>query len=226
MKTFLTFLIICFVCLNVLAQEKPVVNIGTNFPLLLSPYDFFIYPKPGFYIEKPLVIYQSGRKNLSVNPGFAYFNIHETLDSGHGYHYTSRDVDHRSVSFYLKLIRKHGAKNGKRNWYYGAFSGIHLYSSSKGDELWESYFDGTNPSSSKTERINQSGRSDFYHLVYYGALIGIERNLKKIKWLRPGFEFKIMPHFAEVDYYSRKKILGAYELTLNLGFTTKSSEKN
>ena len=222
MKTFFAIILVIGISVVAHSQEKSIVNIGINFPVVsnyekLGYVDTNIKSKPGFYIEKPFNINLFNIKYLSIAPGVEYFNLNENV-----FHFRSsnsfyRDVDHKSISGYLKLIKKFGIKNINTKIYFEGFSGIHFYSSSKGEENWTvNYMNGQSYGGHVT--IVNTRKSDFYNLIYYGFLIGIEKDLKKTTWLTPGFELKFIPNLGMVYKDGYKSSIGGFELSLNLGF--------
>ncbi len=221
---FLATFLILSISFSAHSQEKSIVNVGINFPVVFNDEklgydDTYIKSKPGFYIEKPFNINLFNIKYLSITPVFEYFNLNENVFHARSSNSFSRDVDHKSISGYLKLIKKFDIKNINTNIYFGGFSGIHLYSSSKGEENWTvSYMNGQGYGGHET--IENTGKSDFYNLIYYGFLIGIEKDLKKILCLTPGFEMKFLPNLGMVYKDSYKSSFGGFELSLNLGFKT------
>jgi hypothetical protein len=219
MKIF--YLIVLVLCFSFFArsQEKSIINIGVNFPLFftqdkLGYDDTRITSKPGFYIEKPFPIDLFEIKYLYIIPGVEYFNTHENVYHARSSNEFNRDVDHKSISGYFKLIKKLEIKNTKI--YFGGFSGIQLYSSSKGADEWKVYY-LNGQSYGGYETIENKGKSDFYNLIYYGFLVGIEKDFMKMAWLTPGLEFKLLPNFGMVYKDNCKSSFGGFELTLNLG---------
>jgi len=227
MKLVLLILLLAFLPGSIHSQETSIVNIGTNFPLFyprnLGPNYVSVKSKPGLYFEMPIRINAFKIRALTINPGIAYFNTNESESEGRSSHYTSKDFEHQSYSCYLKVTKMNSIKNASFNWYFGAFSGFHLYSESKGENYWKVYSFGDYPSYSGNETISKKGKSDFYKSVYSGILIGIEPDLRNIKWFHPGLEFKLLPYFAKVSKDNYKSNLGGFEFTLNLGLGTKKA---
>lgn len=221
MKTLLTFLFICFISLYIYSQESSIVNIGINLPVFfpgqLGYSDVQINSKPCFFLERPLKLNFSQIKYLSINPGFEYFTLTENCYHARSSNDFNRNVHHKSISTYLKVIKKYNIGRGHLKLYFGTFSGIHLYSTSKGEEHWTVYYlDGKSYGGS--EIIDKKGSSDFFHLIYYGTLIGIESNLKRISWLSPGLELNMLPNFGTVKKDDYETNFGGFEITLKLDF--------
>ena len=224
MKIFFATILVLGISVIAHSQEKSIVNIGINFPFVsndkkLGYDDTYINSKPGFYIEKPFNINLINIKYLSIAPGVEYFSLNENVYHARSSNSFNRNVDHKSISGYLKLIKKFGIKKIDTNIYFGGFSGIHLYRSSKGGEDWTVYY-MNGQSYGGHETIENTGKSDFYNLIYYGFLIGIEKDFKKIPWLTPGFEMKLLPNLGMVYKDDYESSFGGFEITLNLGFKT------
>lgn len=227
MKTLLSFLFIFFVSLNIYSQESSIVNIGINlpvfFPSQLGYSAVNINSKPGFFLEKQLKLNLFQIKQLSAKPGFEYFALTENCYHARSSNNFNRNVHHKSISTYLKVIKKYNIGQSHIKLYFGTFSGIHLYSTSKGEEQWTVYYlDGK--SYGGTEIIDQKGSSDFFHRIYYGAVIGIENDMKNISWLSPGLELKLLPNFSTVKKDDYENNFGGFGITLNLGFKSKRAK--
>lgn len=209
----LTLILICLICFYSNAQENTKLNIGMEVLMLdriyENGYGTANYSSAGVFIEKP--IHLKFLRQTFINPGFSYKSINETFStssSALGGHFWS-DLNHNSISGYLKTINKVEFEKIKPAvFYFGAFGGAHLITWARGN---------AQSSSKLYEQANWENsdyREDPSHLfnkMYFGFLCGIQ--FTNNSFIEPSLELRILPHFGE---YMENK-LNPFEIALNMG---------
>lgn len=147
---------------------------------------------PTFSVEKPIAIEIQRQEKICINPGVAFFYFKEKEYFSNSLTMSTKNLNHMSFNGYVKfLYQQEIQRRSKAFIYFGAITGVHIYSSTKGEKIIESQNE-QNPYFK--EDVNEKGK-DFFNSIYYGAVLGFQPNLKITNKLVPSFELSFYPNF-------------------------------
>lgn len=205
MKSILTFAILAVLSIAVLpsfAQRKiksPDLKIGGSYPFVFGNINKsgsnvdeknVISGFPSLSVEKPIPIEHKRQNKFSINPGIAYYYFKEDMVWGNQTVGRDYKLNHHSVNAYSKFfyqVKFQGRSTGFA--YFGGMLGFHLLTRTAGRKT--SY--GLNPNNPIIDvDVNEAGK-DFYGMIYYGAVVGMQPNSKVTNIIKPSFEAKFFP---------------------------------
>ncbi len=219
MKTKIVILL-CFISFFSNAQEIPKLNAGIDLLIFKGSYEneygtTTYSSRGGVFLEKAFQF--NFLKQIVLTPGLSYKSIHEKTQGGGMGAGSSSDLNHYTISGYLKFIRKAEIiKIKPAVLYYGGFGGAHFYTWAKGSASNHSVF----YEEANWENLNyKEDPSPLFKKMYFGFLTGIE--FTNNGFIRPSFEVRFMPLYAE----SKGNVLNPFELAINLAFGSKKLEQ-
>ncbi len=222
MKIAAVFLMFCITTLAV-AQDVSILNTGFDLMIFsgktMNESGMTNYSsKGGVFLEKPFRLGSS--EKLFLSPGFSYKSINEKYQGGGMGGALTSELNHSSLSGYIKLIRKTKIiKISPAVLYFGGFAGFNMYTRAKGKTSSYNvfYFDAN-----WEDRDFYEEPSHLFKKVYGGILTGVE--FKNHSFIQPSVEIKFLPNYGRY----RGKVLNPFEVGINLAFAskkTKSQEK-
>ncbi|NQU55466.1 MAG: hypothetical protein HQ522_23355 [Bacteroidetes bacterium] len=220
MKKLITLLIIFLLAIQIFAQNNSYLNLGIGIPVIRgnsnqSSDNYPISSLPTISIEKPIEVDLLNIGYFTISPGLGYFSLKESGSFGGMGGRGSKNLNHRSLNGFIKLIQKHKFNQGKQTqWYFGAVSGVHFFTQTTGSASNYSMF---YPQANWTKSDIKESAHDFFHSFYYGIIAGIEPNLGENSRIKPAMEFKLLPAFVSVN---EKRVHG-FEILVLFGFNTK-----
>ena len=212
MKALVIFLL-CIASLTSVAQDSTLFKIGIDYMLFQSNKEdgsgqTSYFSKGGISIEKPFNI--SVLKQVVISPGLSYKIINENYSGGGLGAGSSSDLNHHSLSGYLKIVHRTSMeKLLPAIFYFGAFGGVHIRTWAKGSASSYNMF------SSEGNWSNPDYKEDPSHLFkkgYYGILAGIEFSNNTV--ITPAFEVRCIPQYGEY----KGNLINPVELAIQLGF--------
>jgi hypothetical protein len=218
---FIFFLIFSF---SGLSQNQPTFKTGVDYGLYrsgnLGYSNYRLISKPGLFLEKPINLTLFNCKSFIISPGLAYSSIKENVFHSRSSNSYNREIKHNMISGSFKLIHTTTIINSDLNFYYGIFSGIRIFSQSKGTIDWAIY----TPFETRkfTEKV-ETTKSDFYNQLYGGMLIGFEQAKNSNQLLNPGLEIKYIPAFGKLENDEYKKSFGGLLFSLHVAIGTKKA---
>lgn len=215
MKSILTLAILAMMSIAVIpsfAQKKiksPDLKIGVSYPYVFGNIEKIgsnvnetnkITGFPTISVEKPFPIEHKRKNKFSINPGVAYYYFKEDEawgfndDGGWDDGAVGRDfkLNHHTVNGYSKFLYQAKFQGRSTGFvYFGGILGFHLITKTTGTKILYS----KNPDSAKQiieVHVNENAK-DFYGMIYYGALVGMQPNSKITNVIKPSFEAKFFP---------------------------------
>lgn len=205
MKSKLTFAILALLCMSVIptfAQKKiksPDLKIGVSYPYVFGNINKtgsnvdeknVISGLPSLSVEKPFPIEHKRKNKFSINPGVAYYYFKEDIVWGNQTVGRDYKLNHHSVNAYSKFLYQAKFQGRSTGFvYFGGMLGFNLLTRTAGRKT--SY--GLNPNNPIIDvDVNESGK-DFYGMIYYGAVVGMQPNSKVTNIIKPSFEAKFFP---------------------------------
>lgn len=206
-------IVLCFMSLFSKAQEIPKLNAGIDFLTFKGSYEnengtTHYSSRGGIFLEKAFQLYFINQFVLS--PGLSFKSINEKYSGGGMGGGSSSDLNHHTISGYLKIIHRAEIIKFKPSvLYYGGFGGAHFYTWAKGSASNHS----TLYEQANWENPNyKEDPSHLFKKMYIGFLAGVE--FATTGFIRPSFEVRFMPIYAE----SHGNLLNPFELAINLAF--------
>jgi hypothetical protein len=199
MKFISNLLILLTLALSGFSQISPALKTGFGYVYVLdkdeniSPDFHTIKGYPAFSIEKPFPIEVRLKPRLSINPGVAYNFFKEEKVQGDIEEGKDFKLNHHSLNGFVKVLYQAKIPGNTEAFVYGGgIGGIHIITKTKGTKTVY----GLNEEIPEyTDNVNQNG-SDFFEMLYYGALIGFQPNARKYNLIKLSFEFAYYPGFV------------------------------
>lgn len=222
--TFVVIIIFTFSLFQTSAQKKiksPDLKIGIGYPLVFGnstkEQEYHkILGFPTVSVEKPFPIQHKRQNKFSVNPGAAYYFFKEDEDWGTQTVGRVYKLNHHSLNAYSKFLYQRKFEGRTTAFVYlGGIVGFHILTKTTGRKT--SY--GLNPNNPIIDVSVRGSGKDFYGMVYYGAVLGIQPNAKVTNVVKPSFEAKFYPGLVKREdrkqNFNNEMVL---ELSVFLGF--------
>lgn len=209
-------LLLCFISLLSMAQEIPKLNAGIDFLLFNGEIEnssgtFNYSSKVGFFLEKPFQ--SNASKRIFFNPGLSFKAINQDYSGGGLGAGSTSELNHYSISGYLKIIYKTDFINKKHTGlYFGVFGGTPFYTWVKGST---SSYSTLYPEANWEKPNYKEHPSQLFEKMYFGLLTGI--GFANNAFIKPSLEVRFLPIFGEY----KESVLNPFELAINLAFGTK-----
>lgn len=195
-------------------QENSSWNIGVGMPVFKgnyneSSYEYSIGSLPSIFVEKPLEINFLNIDNLIIGPGLAFLSLRESGNWGGMGGGGTRELTHKSLNSYLKITQRNlFNKKNHAQWYFGAITGIHLFTRTTGEKSSHSVF---TPQANWTNSDFKDSAHNFFHSFYFGLVAGFEPKIQGNSILKPTFEFSFYPAFVTINE-NKVSAVGIYVL--------------
>jgi hypothetical protein len=208
-------------------QISPELKTGVGYVYVLdedmstSPDFHAITGYPTVAVEKPFPIEIKMKKRMSINPGLAYYFFKEDKVKGDTEEGKDFKLNHQSFNGYVKVLyQAKFAGKTEAFIYAGGIGGINFFTKTKGTKS----IYGLNEEIPEYEnKVNENG-SDFFDLLYYGALLGFQPNARKYNFIKPSFEITFYPGFiskAKETSPITYNDINTIQFTVFLGFRIK-----
>lgn len=205
----IALMFLCLLSFAGMSQELSFIRIGAGIPVFTKPFfpnygepERFSEFKSTIFIEKSNLFPGLLQYNLSINPGFSYFNMKQYEGPGSALGGGSElDLKRCSFSGYIKfLYHPPKSQNNKLLWYAGTIAGVQLIRKTEGEYSW--WMKQPDGYASGGKSINQLA-DDFFNPFYVGFKVGISPARNSDQFLKPGIEFSFYPDFIinEVKSY-------------------------
>ncbi len=215
MKILVAVILLSLLFFQGFSQRNPDIKVGLGMPFLLGNTTGTEANKvsgfPNICLEKPIPILIDRDEKISFTPGASFFYFKEKEESGVASAGHSSKLNHTSLNVYSKLFYNLMIQRRSEAFiYFGGIFGGHIVTQSKGIKTINST---SIENEGFTENINPSGR-DFFNIVYYGAIIGFQPDMKITNKYGPSFELSYYPNFATRLNNEKANII---QLTILLG---------
>lgn len=228
MRNFFILLALIVLSAESFSQISPALKISVGYPYVLdkdeskSPdYHTISTNIPTFSIEKPFPVEVRLKPRLSINPGVAWYLFNETEVRGDQTDGKDFRLNYQSLNGYVKVLYQTKFQGKTEAFIYGGVvGGMHIVTYTKGTKT--TY--GLNQEMPLViVDVNENGK-DFYEMLYYGIVVGLQPNARKYNFIKPSFELSFFPEFIskpnEVVPITYKDI-NMIQLSVFLGFRIK-----
>lgn len=227
MKLIYSLILLLALTATSFGQISPQLKTGFGYSYVLdkdeseSPDYHTIKGYPTFSIEKPFPIEIRLKKRLSINPGLAYYFFKEEKESYNPEYSVDYKYNHQSVNGFIKVLYQAKIRGKTEAFIYGGgIGGINLITKTKGPKTVY----GTNVEIPEFNVIVNENGSDFFGLLYYGALIGFQPNARRYNFIKPSFEFAFYPNFISKNIKAEQLTyidINTIQFSVLLGFRIK-----